>query len=63
MRSEIAEVRRSKDGVHHRMEKDIAVGVANEPRRVLDRDTAHYQAAARRETMDIVTEPGALRHD
>jgi hypothetical protein len=44
------------------VEKDITVGVANEPRRVLDRDTAQYQAAARRETMDIVTEPDALRH-
>jgi hypothetical protein len=44
------------------MEKDITVGVASEPRRVLDRDTAYEQAAARRETMDIVTEPGPLRH-
>jgi len=62
MRSEIAEVRRSEDRVHDRVKEDVTIGVANEPRRVLDRDTAHYQAAARRETVNIVTEPGALRH-
>jgi len=44
------------------VKEDVTIGVANEPRRVLDRDTAHYQAAARRETVNIVTEPGALRH-
>jgi hypothetical protein len=44
------------------MEENVAVGVAKEPRRVLDRDTAQDQAAARRETVNIVTEAGALRH-
>lgn len=45
------------------MEENVAIGVANEPRRVLDRDTAQNQAAARRETVNIVAEPDALRHD
>jgi len=40
MRSEIAEVRRSEDRVHDRVKEDVTIGVANEPRRVLDRDTA-----------------------
>ena len=62
MRSEIAEVRRSEDRVHDRVKKDVTIGVADEPRRVLDRDTAQDQAAARRETVNIVTEAGALRH-
>jgi hypothetical protein len=45
------------------MKEDVPVGVADEPRRVLDRDTAQDQAAARRETVNIVPEAGALRHD
>jgi hypothetical protein len=45
------------------VKEDIPIGMANEPRRVLDRDTAHDQAAARRETVNIVPEAGALRHD
>jgi hypothetical protein len=45
------------------MEENVTIGVADEPRRVLDRDTAQDQAAARRETVNIVTEPGPLRHD
>jgi hypothetical protein len=44
------------------VEKDVTIGVANEPRRVLDRDTAYYQAATRRETVNIVPEAGPLRH-
>jgi hypothetical protein len=44
------------------VKEDVTIGVANEPRRVLDRDTAQDQAAARRETVNIVPEPGALRH-
>jgi hypothetical protein len=44
------------------VKEDVTIGVANEPRRVLDRDTAYNQAAARRETVNIVTEPGPLRH-
>jgi hypothetical protein len=62
VRSEIAEVRRSEDRVHDRVEEDVTIGVANEPRRVLDRDTAYDQAAARRETVNIVTEPRPLGH-
>ena len=58
MRSEIAEARRSEDRVRDRMEEDVAVGVAHEPRRVLDRDAAQDQAATRRETMDIVPKSG-----
>src|SRR3989442_15482926 len=61
VRSEIAEVGRSEDRVHHRMEEDVTVGMANEPRRMLDRDTAQDQAAARRETVNIVPEPDAPR--
>jgi hypothetical protein len=63
VRSEIAEVRRSEDRVHNRVQEDVPIGVADKPRRVLDRDTAQDQAAARRETVNIVTEAGALRHD
>ena len=40
------------------MEEDVAVGVAHEPRRVLDRDAAQHEAATRRETMDIVPKSG-----
>jgi hypothetical protein len=45
------------------VQENVTIGVANEPRRVLDRDTAQDQAVARRETVNIVTEPGALGHD
>src|SRR5919201_837494 len=61
VRSEIAEAACSEDRVHHRMKEDVTIGHAYEPRRVLDRDAAQDQAATRRETMDIVTEPDALR--
>jgi len=44
------------------VKEDVTIGVADEPRRVLDRDTAQDQAATRRETVNIVTEAGALRH-
>src|SRR2546423_5171560 len=57
MRSKIAETGRSEYRVHDRMEEDVAVGVTYEPGRMLDRYAAYYQAAARRETMNIVPEP------
>jgi hypothetical protein len=44
------------------VKEDVTVGVANEPRRVLDRDTAQNQAVARRETVNIVTEARPLGH-
>jgi len=44
------------------VKEDVTIGVAYEPRRVLDRDTAQDQAAARRETVNIVTEPRPLGH-
>src|SRR5207247_491116 len=61
VRSEIAEVRRSEDRVHDRVEEHVTIGVASEPLRVLDRDTAQDQAAARREPVTIVPEAGPLR--
>jgi hypothetical protein len=45
------------------VQENVTIGVANEPRRVLDRDTTQDQAVTRRETVNIVTEAGALRHD
>jgi hypothetical protein len=44
------------------VKENVTIGVANEPRRVLDRYAAQDQAAARHETVNIVTEAGALRH-
>jgi hypothetical protein len=44
------------------VKENVTIGVAYEPRRVLDRDTAQDQAAARHETVNIVPEARALRH-
>src|SRR5581483_2853088 len=52
--TEITEIRGAEERVHEGVQQDVAVGVAHEPLRVLDRDTAEHEPAIGRETMDIV---------
>ena len=56
---EIAEPGRTEQRVGHGMERDIAVGVAVEPRRPRDLDAAQGERRARSERMAVVPEPDA----
>jgi hypothetical protein len=54
--TEVAEIRGTEERVHESVKKDVAIGMAHEPRWVLDRDTAEHEPARWRETMDIVAD-------
>ena len=51
-----SECRRTEKRVHERVEKDVAVGVANEARVVRDVRPAEHQPAAGGETVNIVAD-------
>src|SRR5262249_51272304 len=58
--ADVAEARGAEEGVDHRMKEDVAVGMAEQPRRVRNFDSAQEQLPSGNEAMDVIAE--ADRH-
>ena len=59
--AEVAEPGRPEERVADRMERDVAVGVADQPRRAVDRDAAEPERHARAERMASCPMPVRVR--